>query len=159
MQRITGPRDQKNRTRANTESPIIRNACIHLNPHPLTMPRAISSHFHGSVSQTNKGIQDARRVTPVANAYTAKNFANATRLPMVIVMTIKPIPARTKGMAMELTNNMPTIRTGLSWIQVRLAPEKKRLDVSRKPEDFPNPTSLGNSLKKWLGEPKILVRA
>jgi hypothetical protein len=122
------------------------------------MPRAISIHFQGSVNQINKGIQDARRVTPAAKAYTAKSLANVTRLPMAIDMTIKPIPAAPKGMVMELTNNMPAMRIGFSWIQVRLAPVKKRLDMSRKPKGLPNPTSSGNSLKNCPGEPNIRVK-
>jgi len=159
MEKINGPKDQKNNTRTNMESPIIRNACIHLNPHPLTMPVAMSSHFQGSVSQTNRGIQDASRVTPAVKAYTAKSLLNVARLPMVMVMAIKPIPAAIRGMPTAFISNMPAIRTGFSLIQVRLAPVKNRLDISKKPKGFPNPTFSGNSPKNCLGEPNILVRA
>ena len=48
----------------------------------------IISHFQGSVIKINNGIQDARSVTPEANAYTLKNRRNVTFRPQNRVMRI-----------------------------------------------------------------------
>ena len=96
------------------EHPIIKIACIHLNPHALTMPMAMSSHFQGSVIQTNRGIHDANMVTPAAKANTANSLVKLTRLITVMVMIRNAVPAVTKGMAMEFINNIPAIRIRLS---------------------------------------------
>ena len=67
----------------------VRNALnFHLKPHPLTIQIKISAHFHGSVSQTKRGIQDANRVIAAAKANPEKSLANVTPLPMVMVITI-----------------------------------------------------------------------
>ena len=93
------------------EHPIIKIACIHLNPHALTMPMAMSNHFQGSVIQTNKGIQDANMVTPAAKANTANSLVKLTRLITVMVMIRNAVAAVTNGMAIAFISNMPAIRT------------------------------------------------
>ena len=94
----------------NMESPIIRAACLHLNPQVLTIPVATSNHFQGSVIHTKRGIQDASKVIDAEKAYKAKKFINATRLPMVMIMIKKPTPAVINGMATALVKNTAAIK-------------------------------------------------
>jgi len=115
------------------DNPIITMACLHFNPHPLTMPTAMSTHFHGSVSQTKRGIQDASIVTPDEKAYTAKNLVKGTRLPpLVMAMTKNPVHAEIKVIETAFISNMPAMMNRLSRKQVRLAPVKNKLDKIKK---------------------------
>lgn len=140
------------------DNTIIMMLCSHFNSQALFKPIPIIIHFQGSVINTNKGIHEASRVTPDANAYTLKNFLNVTFRPQNMVKVIYPKPAAINVMPTALTKKMLLLNHGASNSRVvRLARAKKAEDTTKNPADCCSPTLCCDSVKKAPGVPSTFA--